>query len=129
MSTTVPRFQRYASIAMDAGGDFVIAWQNEHGDANLGSTSIDARRYSAAGVALTGEFRVNTTTLGNHRFPATAMDSDGDFLVAWAGYGQDPGDNQAAAGLAAADAMVRHVAGQRLRHHRPTRPSLAASPL
>jgi len=40
-----------------------------------------------------------------------------------------PGDDQIMAGLAAADAMVSRIAGQRLRHHRPTRhsrPTLAA---
>jgi hypothetical protein len=99
VSTTVPRFQRYAAIAMDADGDFVVTWQNEFGDANLGETSVDAQRFAASGARVGVEFRVNTTTLGNHRYPAAAMDADGDFVIAWAGYGQDPGDNANASGV------------------------------
>jgi D-alanyl-D-alanine carboxypeptidase (penicillin-binding protein 5/6) len=39
-----------------------------------------------------------------------------------------PGDDQIMAGLVAADDMVARIAGQRLRHHRPTRHSLATLP-
>src|SRR6185503_14796942 len=57
------------------------------------------QRFDAATARIDGQFRVNTTTFGNHRFPAAAMDADGDFVVAWAGYGQDPGDTQNQAGV------------------------------
>jgi serine-type D-Ala-D-Ala carboxypeptidase (penicillin-binding protein 5/6) len=39
-----------------------------------------------------------------------------------------PGDDQIIAGLAAADAMVGRIAGQRRRHHRPTRDPLPTLP-
>jgi D-alanyl-D-alanine carboxypeptidase (penicillin-binding protein 5/6) len=39
-----------------------------------------------------------------------------------------PGDDQIAAGLAAAEAIVDRITGQRLRHHRPTRHSLPPLP-
>ena len=35
------------------------------------------------------EFQVNTRTAFAQNYPAVALDSDGDFLVAWGGYGQD----------------------------------------
>jgi hypothetical protein len=57
---------------------------NQDGDAQ----GIFARRFSAAGVATTGEIPVNTTTAGGQVKPSAAMDADGDFAVAWTG----PGD-------------------------------------
>jgi len=99
VSTTLAGFQRYSAVAMDDDGDFVVTWQDEHSGANPGPTSIVARRFGADAAAVTGEFIVNSTNVGNHRYPAAAMDADGDFVIAWAGYGQDPGDTQFQAGV------------------------------
>jgi hypothetical protein len=46
-----------------------------------------------------GEFRANTTAYGNHTYPAAAMDADGDFVIAWAGFGEDPGDTTNQSGV------------------------------
>ncbi len=76
------------SVAMDSEGDFVVAWQ---GFGNNGSRyGIYARLYNAAGVAQeASQFLVNTfTTSGNQTAPAVAMDSAGDFVVAWQGIGE-----------------------------------------
>ena len=99
VSTTVPGFQRYTAVAMDGDGDFVIAWQDEHSGPTPGFTSVMARRYASDGAPVTGEFLVNTTNVGHHRLPAAAMDADGDFVIAWAGFGQDPGDSGNQAGV------------------------------
>src|SRR5262245_39773576 len=32
------------------------------------------------------EFRVNTTTANDQRYPTVAMDADGDFVVSWTGW-------------------------------------------
>ena len=73
----------YPSVAMDADGDFVIAWYDDH--------EIKAQIYNSDGTpASAGNgFRVNTETLDWQRYPSVAMDSDGDFVVAWQSYGQD----------------------------------------
>jgi hypothetical protein len=70
------------SVAMDAGGDFVIAWENR---TNFGNYyDIYARRYNAAGVAQGGEFQVDPATNGsNQRYPQVALDAAGDFVIAW----------------------------------------------
>ena len=44
---------------------------------------IHAQRYSANGVAVGPEFRVNTTTAGSQYDPAVVGLSDGSFVVAW----------------------------------------------
>ncbi len=72
------------SVAMDSAGDFVVSW--EYYDVNGTNTTgydIFARRYNAAGTALANEFRVNTTTTGDQGNSSVAMDSTGDFVVAW----------------------------------------------
>jgi hypothetical protein len=84
---------------MDAEGDMVITWQDEHSGPTPGFNTVMARRFTSSGAAVAGEFVVNTTNVGHHRLPAAAMDFDGDFVIAWAGYGQDPGDTAGQAGV------------------------------
>jgi hypothetical protein len=77
-----------ASVAMDADGDFVVTWQwwNGPGEDWWG---VYAQRFNAAGVALGTEFRVNTHTTNIQLYPSTAMDADGDFVIAWQSHEQD----------------------------------------
>ena len=81
--------QWYPSVAADADGDFVVTWTSYLQDGS--QSGIYARRYRASGEALGDEFRVNSTAAGNQRHPAVAMDDDGDFVVAWAGFAQSGG--------------------------------------
>ncbi|MGL5095861.1 MAG: hypothetical protein ACRDD1_09745, partial [Planctomycetia bacterium] len=73
--------QRHATVAMDDDGDFVVAWTsyNQDGDGK----GVYAQRYNSTGGRQGGEFRINTTTVGNQRSPAASMDDDGDFVVSW----------------------------------------------
>ena len=66
-------------VAMDSVGDFVIAYQGYDSD----SHGIFAQRYNASGVAQGSIFRVNTPQQDNQGAPSIAMDSAGDFVVAW----------------------------------------------
>jgi hypothetical protein len=79
------------TIAMDRAGDFVIAWNS--GNLTTGQDGsfygIFARRYNSAGVAVSNEFQVNTYTTDYQTLPVAAMDTDGDFVIAWQSYGQD----------------------------------------
>jgi len=72
---------------MDSDGDFVITWQSSNQDGNSGG--IYAQRFNASGVVQGGEFLVNTYTTDNQYLPGVAMDSDGDFVIAWESYNQD----------------------------------------
>ena len=109
VSTTVPGFQRNTAVAMDAVGDFVISWQDEHSGPTPGFNSVMARRFTSDGAAVTGEFLVNTADVGHHRLPAAAMDADGDFVIAWAGFGQDPGDTGNQSGVYAQRYAAPHA--------------------
>jgi hypothetical protein len=85
------------SVAVDAGGKFVVAWM---ADGGAGSYSdVYARRYLATGAPAAAEFRVNTATADGQSYPlVTAMsnnaDPTGTFVVAWNSgslYGGVPG--------------------------------------
>src|SRR4051812_15064940 len=54
--------QRLPAVAMDAAGDFVIAWQSTAQDGDF--YGVFAQRYTSAGMPLGGEFEVNTVTTG-----------------------------------------------------------------
>jgi hypothetical protein len=68
-------------VASDAAGDFVVAWQKNDNTTSLG---VFARRFSASGSPLGGEFRVNTVSAGNQYYPDVAADAAGNFVVIWA---------------------------------------------
>ena len=87
VNTTTVDNQSNPAVAMDADGDFVIAWQSNLQDGN--SEGVYAQRYDAAGIAVGGEFQVNMATSGAQLNPAVAMDLDGDFVVTWQSSLQD----------------------------------------
>jgi hypothetical protein len=72
-------------IASDASGNFVVVWQSPQDGAGSG---IFAQRYASSGAPLGSEFRVNTYTTNNQKYPAVAADASGNFVVVW----QSPGD-------------------------------------
>jgi hypothetical protein len=73
--------QNNPRVAMDAAGDFVISWESANQDGS--GYGVFAQRYNAAGVAEGGEFQVNTFTTNNQSRSSVAMDSTGDFVIAW----------------------------------------------
>lgn len=75
-------------VAMDASGNFVVAWQSTNQDGD--DYGVYAQRYNAAGAVQGSEFRVNTYTTGAQMTPAIAMDAAGDFVITWSGSGSDP---------------------------------------
>jgi hypothetical protein len=66
-------------------GGFVIAWEGSDGNRK----GILAQRYDASGLAIGGEFRVNTARAGDQAKPSIAMGTDGAFVVAWEGVDAD----------------------------------------
>jgi hypothetical protein len=71
----------YPAVAMDRSGGFVVVWEGTV----AGGSGVDAvaRRFNSAGLPLSAEFRVNTSTLADQISPAVAIDPTGNFLVAW----------------------------------------------
>jgi hypothetical protein len=90
INTTTADAQREPSVAMDAAGDYVIAWSSVGQDGSL--SGIYAQRYNTAGTKQGSETRVNTTTTSNQSTPAIAMDASGDYVVTWTSPGSQDGD-------------------------------------
>src|SRR5262249_41715201 len=69
----------YPSVAMDANGNFVVAW--EYFYAASGNSDIMARYYSAAGVDLSGVMTVAATP--KEEFNPDVALSTGSFVVSY----------------------------------------------
>lgn len=83
VNTTTASAQQAPSVSALKGGGFVVAWHSQHTPDT--APDIMAQRYTAAGIAAGGEFRVNATTYGGQFSPVAAALPDGGFLVVWSG--------------------------------------------
>ena len=79
--------QQYPSVAMNASGEFVIAWESAGSDGD--GYGIMARLFAASGTPASGEIAVNTYTTGDQRHASVGMDRDGNFVVVWDSHGSD----------------------------------------
>jgi len=87
VNTYLPGSDSMPVMAMDAAGDYVVAWNSRNQDGS--GYGVFAQRYDAAGTAQAGEFQVNTYTTGGQRGVKVAMDSGGDFVIVWGSAGED----------------------------------------
>ena len=91
VNTFTELHQWYPSVAMDAAGDFLVAWSSYGQDAD--GFGVYAQRYSSDGTADGPEFRVNTWTADDQFGPTVATDDEGNFVVAWTSGDQDGSGN------------------------------------
>ena len=90
VSETTPSLQQKPVVAKAPDGSFVVTWSGKGVGDDLDS-GVFARRFASDGTPLTGELRVNATTLGNQQEPDVAIGGDGRFVITWSGAG--PGDS------------------------------------
>jgi hypothetical protein len=90
VNSYTPGSQEAPVIAVDTVGNFVVAWTSDQ-DGSL--NGVFARRFAADGTPLAGEFQVNAYTAGHQYHSAIAMDSNGEFVVAWVSVDQDGSNN------------------------------------
>ena len=82
VNTYTTNDQTRSSVAVDASGNFVIAWQSNQQE--VGSYfDIYGQRYGSSGAPSGPEFRVNTFTPNLQIIPDVAADSSGNFVVVW----------------------------------------------
>jgi hypothetical protein len=74
-----------SKVLLDNDGDFVIAWNSKDQDGS--GYGVYAQRYGSTGLPAGIEFRVNTYTTNAQGYSAAAIDSFGDFVITWHGYG------------------------------------------
>jgi hypothetical protein len=85
VNTTTTGWQDVPDVAMDAEGNFLVAWGDTAGLDGDGQ-GIFGQRFLADGDPVGGEFQVNTYTTSNQYYPAVASDSNGSFVVVWQSY-------------------------------------------
>jgi len=85
VNSFTPNQQRYPAIAASGSNNFLVVWDTDGQDGS--GRGIFGRRFSAAGLPVGSEFMVNTYTTGSQTIPAAAADSNGNFVVVWAGAG------------------------------------------
>lgn len=79
VNVTTSSGQSNPDVAMNASGDFVVVWDSADG----GFENIYARRYTADGQPLAGEFLVNTYTDNRQISPVVELNDNGRFVVIW----------------------------------------------
>ena len=84
------------SVAMNAAGEFLVAWEYSFPTVRYGDVDVYAQRFGAAGEKVGAEFRVNTTTANGQHRPQAGIADDGTCAVAWTS-GQDPKSGKVAA--------------------------------
>lgn len=92
--------QEQARVAMNADGDFAVAWQSRVAD---GAYQVYARRYRADGTPRGQQFRVSQGADVNQRSPRIAMNAAGRIMVAWTRNDLFPRSNDAFARCYGAD--------------------------
>ena len=83
--------QMHPAVAALAGGGFVVTWTSRGQDGS--GYGIYGQRYAADGTPVGSEFRVNTFTTSDQRFPSVTALADGGFVVTWTSNGQDGSDS------------------------------------
>jgi hypothetical protein len=87
VNTTTSNNQKHPATDMDASGNFIVAWESLDQDSD--GYGIYAQRYNSDGTTNGSEFLVNTTTSNDQRFPAVAVDNNGNFVIVWQSMDQD----------------------------------------
>ena len=87
VNTHTPYAQSHPAVAMDADGDFVVAWKSTMQD-NSGN-GVFGRRFDGAGVPQAIEFQVSSFTSGQQEYPTVGMHDDGEFVMVWQSNGQN----------------------------------------
>jgi hypothetical protein len=87
VNTFTTNNQLFPSVAIDADGDFVVAWQSQAQDGS--GTGIFAQRFSSSGAPAGPEFIVNTYTSDGQDAPSVAMDAAGNVIIVWESFGPD----------------------------------------
>jgi len=87
VNSTTDNHQTYSSTAALNDGGFVVTWSSGGQDGS--SYGIYGQRYDSEGIAVEGEFQVNTHINGNQYCSSTAALNDGGFVVTWSSFDQD----------------------------------------
>lgn len=87
VNATTTYEQQDPNVAGLSNGGFVITWMSANQDGS--GWGVYGQRFGAEGIALGGEFRVNTATAADQMYPSVTALSDNGFVVTWMSNDQD----------------------------------------
>ena len=87
VNSTTLSSQEQPAISALSDGSYVVSWASFGQDGS--NWGVYMRHYDANGAAVSGEVRVNSTTVDSQEHPAISTLSDGGYVVSWSSYGQD----------------------------------------
>jgi hypothetical protein len=76
-------------VAIDGAGAFVVTWSHTFGGFPIPSSTVFARRFDSAGLALSDQFVVPASTTFSQGSPSIGMDLAGNFTIAWLSRAQE----------------------------------------
>jgi len=86
VNTYLDSIQRDPQIQRDGNGNFVVVWTSTGQQGAGKGGDIYFQRFNANVTKAGSEILVNDVTAGNQEKPALAMNSSGNFAIAWASY-------------------------------------------
>ncbi|MEO1365813.1 MAG: hypothetical protein AAFX50_01465, partial [Acidobacteriota bacterium] len=88
--------QTSPAVAVDADGDFVVAWMSAgSGGTDSDAYSVQGQRYASSGAATGAQFQANTFTTSLQFDPSVDMDDGGGFVITWNSFGSAGTDSSA----------------------------------
>ena len=81
VNTATTGAQHFPTVAAAPSGRFVVSWASEDGY----GAGVFGQRYESSGTPLGTEFQVNAYTTGEQIVYSVAVDSVGNFVIAWTG--------------------------------------------
>jgi Ca2+-binding RTX toxin-like protein len=87
VNATTDNDQTNPAVAMQTDGSFIVVWESEQQDSS--GSGIFAQRYTPRGRAIGPEFQVNTFIRRDQRNPVVAVNTTGQFVIAWESDRQD----------------------------------------
>ena len=93
INATTANAQGDPDVTVLSNGNFVVTWTDDSlalGDGS--SNGVVGRIFTAAGVPVSGEILINTTTTASQGTPSVTALSDGGFVAAWQDFSQSPDD-------------------------------------
>jgi hypothetical protein len=83
VNTVISEDQNYPSVAMDAAGNFVVAWERFHLLFDFHGKGVYVRRFDASGVALGAEQFASEAADTSGTYARVAGGASGNFVVTW----------------------------------------------
>jgi hypothetical protein len=91
VNTHTTQSQRYAKVASDEDGNFVVVWQSRTQDGD--DDGVFGRLFDDAGVPQGSEFRINSHTTGDEGDASVAATGTHEFVAAWTSFNAQDGSN------------------------------------